>query len=324
MRKSTIHSLSAQAKNTDDLSAVLARSLRASLTTRTVTDLRTFRRAVRFRKSHENSRNAVNGLSSVPLVRDPSPLSLPYTPRPSSPATSATRSRTQQTLQRIRDARASYPSSETRAKTLETKRQNREAEEAKAARRQGGCWARLTEIDRARAYADAIISTGSAVAFTVNFSPAVLEAAGKAKEGVFHNLRSRISRELKIALGDSVSLSCALDTTGTGRLHIHGMLVCTRLQAQAVAGALRRAGGKWASGRGIEHQVHMKADQWELIGADFFDLDQPLSPDWGSYALKSDKQIKQLKSATEHSILYASADLKQIAKARYDKRVTPP
>lgn len=164
-----------------------------------------------------------------------------------------------------------------------------------------------------------MISTGRAVAFTVNFGPDVLRRAEKAKGGVFDHLRRRITLELTKALGDSPSLFCALDKTGTGRLHIHGLVACTRLQAEAVAAALRRAGGTWASGRGIEHQVRLQADHWELNGEDFFDLDRPLTSDWGSYCVK---HAKALRAQTKHSVIYASADVKAAAHAHHKQELS--
>jgi hypothetical protein len=254
-------------------------------------------------------------LSGAPLVtvsQSPNPSTSLSTSTPSSPLTK------DQMLQRIRDVRACYRSHEIQAKSAATKAKNREQAEREReceANRLQPAWAKAGDLHRGRAYMAAILDTGMAATFTLNFSPKVLEAAGKAKEGSFHNLRSRITRELKKALGDSPSLACGLDSTTSGRLHIHGALVLDPSRRSAVVAALLRAGGKWASKRGQEHQLHMQSDQWSLTEQDFLDVQRPLDAGWSGYLLKMSKRLRK---ATNHSVLYASPKLKRDAELQYN------
>ncbi|HEV7335559.1 MAG TPA: hypothetical protein VGO06_06280 [Bosea sp. (in: a-proteobacteria)] len=241
------------------------------------------------------------------------PPSLPLSSSSSKPSISLHSIRL--TLQAYRVWREKNRSVITHLKRREAIGKNRE----RAGRRLSPHWTKAKEIDRAPAYMAAILETGMATAFTLNFSPDVLRAAEKAKEGTFHNLRSRITRELKKALGDSPALVCALDKTASGRWHIHGALALHPSQRDLAVAALRRAGGKWAKGRGQRHQLHMQADQWALIDEDFSDVQQPLDTGWAGYCTKI---ASRLRKETNHSVLYASQEIKRKAEIIYTRNRT--
>lgn len=214
------------------------------------------------------------------------------------------------TLQAFHAWREKNRSVITYLKRQATIRKNRE----RAERRLSPHWTKAKEIDRAPAYMSAILESGMATAFTLNFAPRILQAAEKATHGVFDHLRRRISLELKKALGDSVGLVCALDKTTSGRWHIHGALALDPSQRDLAVAALRRAGGKWAKGTGQLHQLHMQADQWSLTNDDFSDVQQPLDAGWANYCIKI---AKRLRKETNHSVLYASQEIKQRAQEIY-------
>lgn len=255
------------------------------------------------------SRIPADAVKGVPLV-----IEAPSTSSPSSPCSSSlsiSHHSISLTLQAWREWREKNRSVITHLKAQETKRRNRE----RAERRLSPHWTKAKEINRAPAYMSVILESGMATSFTLNFSPDVLRAAEKAKEGAFHNLRSRITRELKKALGDSPRLVCGLDRTASGRLHIHGALVLDPSQRLAAIAALRRAGGKWAKGTGQRHQLHMQADQWSLMGEEFSDVQRPLNADWAGYCTKI---AKRLRNETNHSVLYASPEIKRCAQEIYN------
>lgn len=182
----------------------------------------------------------------------------------------------------------------------------------------------MNVFDRSRIYAEQIIASGRAVAWTLNFSPALLKAAEKAADGPFDYLRRRVSLELKKALGESPALLCALDITPAGRYHLHGLSVVDREQAWTFHEALRRAGGTWASKRGQEHQVRLDAASWSISENIFLDRNKPITLGWSDY---STRHSHKLKIQTKHSTIYASSEVKAAAQAAHTALkavVTPP
>lgn len=256
--------------------------------------------SVRNRKSAAENASVVSDLHRATLV----------IASPSSPTSHTPLSHTDM-LKLIREVRARYTPSLSYQRRQETEAKNRD----RAARRLPPIWSKAKESDRAPAYMQAILETGMATTFTLNFSPDVLRAAEKAREGAFHNLRSRITRELKKAFPDSPSLVCGLDRTASGRLHIHGALVLNPSQRDLALAALRRAGGKWANSKGQDHQVHMQADQWSLMDEDFSDVQRPLDAGWAGYCTKLSKRLR---SETNHSTVYASPEIKRQAEDNYN------
>lgn len=235
----------------------------------------------------------------------------PSTPTSSPSSTKLSPSQITEQLNHIRAIRKTLCTDAAR-KSRETKWKKRE----QAERRLAPVWARATEAQRMPAYEAAILEHGSAVLFTVNFSPKVLEAAGRARSGAFHNLRSRISRNLKDAADEAPELFCGLDTTATGRLHIHGAVIWRSGDLQALAKALLKASGVKADAPGAAYQVQLQGHQLQLISQKISQVVEPLTPGYGSYAIK---HVKALKVETNHSALYASNDLKKRAETIYSE-----
>lgn len=238
-----------------------------------------------------------------------------FSPHPVSPARPRS---VAETLAEIRSVRARYsPGAERRAKQLATKKANREKAEAEAARRTPPPWKRADEFTRLPFYGDAILKTGRAVAFTLNVSPVVLKAGEASEGGVLDYVRRRITRRLTGLLKGSLAIVVCLDADEDGRLHVHGLIDWPSGDLQALASALRLAGGEWLNKSGKRHQVRLQDDQCQLIGADFFPIQKPLNAGWLSYSAKHAKRLKKLGG---RKAIYASSDVKKAAEAAYDAR----
>lgn len=120
--------------------------------------------------------------------------------------------------------------------------------------------------------ARAVSASSGGLAFSLNLSPA---NENKAKALGADWLRKRVVNHLEAVLGVR-GVVLVLEATGgrkdhgkgstgvAGRLHAHGIVEATSNEIEAVRGALKAAGGRWADPRGMEHQV----DARPLTGAD--------------------------------------------------------
>ncbi|MEZ2406938.1 hypothetical protein AB6806_08985 [Bosea sp. RCC_152_1] len=218
-------------------------------------------------------------------------------------------------LSRIRDARASYPNHEIRQKQLASRQANNEEKARKEAERLLPSWEKAREAEKAAAYAQVILDTGNAVAVTINFGNKALEQARKDQDGVFINLRERITEALKKAVGRAPSHTLALDVSRDGREHLHGVIAWPG-DLQALHDVLKHAAGRWAHKRGSQHQIHLRTNQSRLKGKKISQSVEPLTCGWAGYSIK---QAKELKASTGKAILYASPDLKRRAKELYGR-----
>ncbi len=104
-----------------------------------------------------------------------------------------------------------------RSKGLETKRQKEADEAARRARLKPQPWSRLSDVDRLPHYSAAILSTGHAIAFTLNITPKLAERASKAEGGILDYLHRIVMRRLATALGASPAIVVGLELTADGR-----------------------------------------------------------------------------------------------------------
>ncbi len=122
--------------------------------------------------------------------------------------------------------------------------------------------------------ARAVSASSGGLAFTLNLSPA---NENKAKTLGADWLRKRVVNHLEAVLSVR-GVVVVLEATGgrkdhgkgstgvAGRLHAHGIVEATSNEIEAVKGALKAAGGRWADPRGVERQVDARlitgADGW--------------------------------------------------------------
>ncbi len=178
-------------------------------------------------------------------------------------------------------------------------------------------WKDADETQRLDFYSIAVIETGSAVAFTLNFEPALAAQACKEKLGPLNFLRRIVMRRLQSALGTTPDLVVALDFSSNGRPHLHG-LVSWPGDLRQLQAALKLAGGPWQSRHGERHQVMLQSARGELIGDDFFDVPCRIDTGWLRYSCKSAKHTRSL---TGRSEIYASNGLKHRAREFYDAEI---
>lgn len=159
--------------------------------------------------------------------------------------------------------------------------------------------------DEASALAKAVffhreVAKRGGVSFTLNLSPEVENAARADPRSFTEHIKRRLSRHLKSAFGKSVDFWFGLDISPAGRPHLHGGIVVTHNEAEALLRALTRAGGEWGSVRGARHQAHLGAR---------------LDDDWGTYATK---KISPSRQAEYGSMLCVTDNIRRCTRVSFD------
>jgi len=114
--------------------------------------------------------------------------------------------------------------------------------------------------------------------FTLNLGP---EVEAKAREKGSHWMRRQIERRVSVALGPrGIALVLEATREAPHRLHAHGFIDATSNSFEALRGALKLAGGRWANTKGSGYQV---------------DIEEVKDPDlWSSYCMKHQGRTRRV------------------------------
>jgi len=93
-------------------------------------------------------------------------------------------------------------------------------------------------------------------AFTLNLGREIEEAARMRPDGPLVYLQERLFRSLRRQVGHVPPFAFVLETTASGRLHVHGVIAISGAP-EALRRALTQAGGLW-DGAGAEYQLDLQ------------------------------------------------------------------
>lgn len=231
------------------------------------------RKPPRPRKSKERDRRdllAMNGLAPRNRTKAVSPLVLAPIPLPiASSTTSSAPPNTPPTKRRRADQRDTRPL---------------------AAWRYAGDLSRIAAATRA-------ISELDPYAFTLNLGRDVEEAARVSPDGLLTYLQERLYRSLRRQVGRVPPFAFVLETTASGRLHLHGVIASISGAPEALRRALTQAGGLW-DGAGAEYQLDLQP-VWDGEG-------------WSRYCVKDAARTRRA-LGVKH-VLSLSRDLTRMAR----------
>lgn len=130
-------------------------------------------------------------------------------------------------------------------------------------RRPLAAWRYAGDLPRIAA-ATGAISELDPYAFTLNLGRDVEEAARVSPDGPLTYLQERLYRSLRRQIGRVPPFAFVLETTASGRLHLHGVIASISGAPEALRRALTQAGGLW-DGAGAEYQLDLQP-VWEGDG----------------------------------------------------------
>jgi hypothetical protein len=149
---------------------------------------------------------------------------------------------------------------------------------------------------------EALHGAGRQVAsFTLNLSPAHIETAQRHPDGFIDHLKRHLDKTLGRALGFVPLHWFAVDVAANNRLHLQGGIAFDLEQLDQIMAALIHVGGKWASKRNADKQLHMNL--------------QRCDQGWVNYDLRHSGAVRKLIRGRTYTI---AGPLRSAAKALYD------